>query len=87
MIFTTLQRKFRFADDTNLLYGDKNLKSLEETVNSRLVKVSDWLNANKLTLIAEKSNFVIFCPYQRKMDLRSLFKCLIIVITFLLRIM
>ena len=27
-----------FADDTNLLYADKNLKSLEETVNNELLK-------------------------------------------------
>ena len=60
MIFITLQR--------NLLYGDKNLKSLEKTVNNELVRVSDWLNANKLTLNAKKSNFVIFRPHQRKMD-------------------
>jgi len=59
---------YLFADDTNLLYADKNLKSVEETVNNELVKVSDWLNANKLTLNAKKSNFVIFRPYQRKMD-------------------
>ena len=45
---------YLFADDTNLLYADKNLKSLEETVNNELVKVSDWLNANKLTLNATK---------------------------------
>ena len=37
-------------------------------VNNELVRVSDWLNANKLTLNAKKSNFVIFCPHQRKMD-------------------
>ena len=59
---------YLFADDTNLLYADKNLKSLEEMVNNELVKVSDWLNANKLTLNATKSNFVIFRRYQRKMD-------------------
>ena len=52
-----------FADDTNLLYADKNLKSLEKImVNNELVRVSDWLNANKLTLNAKKSNFVIFHP-------------------------
>ena len=56
---------FLFADDTNLLYADKNLKSLEETVNNELLKVSEWLNANKLTLNAKKSNYVIFRPYQR----------------------
>ena len=26
-----------FADDTNLLYADKDLKSLEETVNNELL--------------------------------------------------
>ena len=41
---------FLFADDTNLLYADKNLKSLEKVVNKELEHVSDWLIANKLTL-------------------------------------
>ena len=31
-------------------------------------KVSDWLNANKVTLNAKKSNYVIFHPYQRKLN-------------------
>ena len=60
---------YLFADDTNLLYADKTLKSLEKTVNDELVRVSDWLNANKLTLNGKKSNFVIFRPHQRKMEL------------------
>ena len=51
---------YLFADDTNLLYADKNLKSFEATVHSELVKVSDRLNENKLTLNVKKSNFVIF---------------------------
>ena len=34
------QKKFYiFADDTNLLYADKNLKSLESTINYELSKV------------------------------------------------
>ena len=37
-------------------------------VNNELVRVSDWLNTNKLTLNAKNSNFVIFLPHQRKMD-------------------
>ena len=59
---------YLFADDTNLLYADTNLKSLEKTVNSELLKVSEWLNVNKLTLNAKKSNYVIFRPYQRKLN-------------------
>ena len=58
---------YLFADDTNLLYADNNLKSLEETVNNELLKVSEWLNVNKLTLNTKKSNYVIFRPYQRKL--------------------
>ena len=51
-------KKFKFhlfADDTNLLYGDKNLKSLETIVTAELSKVWDWLNANKLTLSVKKT--------------------------------
>ena len=46
--------KFRFyrlfADDTNILYADKNLKDLETTVNNELQNLYNWLTANKLTL-------------------------------------
>ena len=45
--------KFRFyvfADDTNILYADKNLKDLETIVNIGLQNLHTWLTANKLTL-------------------------------------
>ena len=58
---------FIFADDTNAVYADKNLKSLESTVNQELCKLFDWLTANKLTLNIKKTNFVIFRPAQRKL--------------------
>ena len=61
------QMKFYlFADDTNLLYADKNLKSLESTINDELCKLYDWLIANKLSLNIKKSNYVIFRPRQKK---------------------
>ena len=41
---------YLFADDTNLLYADKNLKSLEIIVNKELCNLSDWLCSNKLSL-------------------------------------
>ena len=59
---------YLFADDTNLLYADKDLKSLETTVNAELKNVCNWLNANKLTINAKKSNFVIFRPRQKRID-------------------
>ena len=59
---------YLFADDTNILYANNNLKSLESVVNEELRKVCEWLNTNKLSLNTSKSNFVIFHPFQRKPD-------------------
>ena len=39
-----------FADDTNIFYSHKNIKTLNETINNELNKVSLWLQANKLSL-------------------------------------
>ena len=54
---------YLFADDTNLLYADRNIKSLESVVNVELLNVCDWLRANILSLNIKKTNFVIFHPY------------------------
>ena len=65
-IYNYSSKKFSFylfADDTNLLYADKDLKSLESVTNIELQKVCDWLNAKRLTVNAKKkSNSVIFRP-------------------------
>ena len=60
-------RFYLFADDTNILYADKNLEDLETIVNNELQNLYDWLTANKLTLNINKSNFVIFYPYQKRL--------------------
>ena len=49
----------QFADDSNLLYADMNLRSLEATVNEELTSVSNWLMSNK-SLNTTKSNFVSY---------------------------
>ena len=59
---------YLFADDTNILFANKNLTSFEFDVNHKVNKVYDWLIANKLTLNIKKSNFVILCPAQRKLS-------------------
>ena len=41
---------YLFADDTNLLYADKNLRSLETVVNEELRNIGNWRMANKLSL-------------------------------------
>ena len=50
---------YLFADDTNLLFADRNLKSLETVVNMELMNVYDWLASNKLALNVNKTNFLI----------------------------
>ena len=59
---------YLFADDTNLLYADKNLRSLQIVVNEELRNIGNWPMANKLSLNVKKSNFVIFRPYQKRID-------------------
>ena len=61
---------YLFADDTNILYADKNIKSFETLVNCELYKVCNWLTANRFTLSISKSNYVIFPPYQKRLALK-----------------
>ena len=53
---------YLFADDTNLYYEDQSLVNLERKVNKELKKPL-WLNVNRLALNIEKTNFVIFHPF------------------------
>ena len=43
-----------FADDTCLLYSNNDLHMLEEQCNSELNRVLNWMDANKLTINAQK---------------------------------
>ena len=43
---------YLFADDTSMLYANKNLRELKNNkVNTELGNLFDWPNANKLPLI------------------------------------
>ena len=53
---------------TNLLYVDRDKNSLERVVYAKLSKFQEKLIPNKLTLNTKKANFVIFHPYQKKLD-------------------
>ena len=59
---------YLFADDTHMLYADRNLKLLETMDNAELSNVYNWLTANKLSLNIMKSNFVIFRPRQKNLN-------------------
>jgi hypothetical protein len=49
-----------FADDTALLYSERNWDLLEERVNVDLTSVGSWLTRNRLRLNVLESNYMIF---------------------------
>ena len=49
-----------FADDTNLINISGSLKQLAKQMNLDLKFLSQWLNANKISLNASKTEYIIF---------------------------
>ena len=58
-----------YTNDKNLLYADKDLKSLETIVNAELKNVCNWLNAYKLTINAKKKNQILLSLDHDKKEL------------------
>ena len=58
---------YLFADDTNIYYESSDLSNIQKILNRELRKVRKWLEANRLALNIEKTNFVLFHSSQRKL--------------------
>ena len=56
-----------FADDTFILYTSKKLKTIETIVNTELKEVAKWLNLNKTSLNAGKTDF-FFHSHQHSLN-------------------
>ena len=59
ILFTLL-----FGDDTNVFVTGNNLSNLLTTMNSERVRLSEWMNANKLSLNVKKKHikkYMLFC--------------------------
>ena len=65
ILFTLL-----FVDDTNVFVTRKNLSTLFTTMNSELVRLSEWMNVNKLSLNVKKTNYMLFCPPKKPSDIK-----------------
>ena len=50
----------QFADDTTLLFKHKNIRYLQFCIESELMRIQDWFNANKLTLNVSKCSYLLF---------------------------
>ena len=68
---STLLSFILFADDTTILFSHPSLASLVNILNSELVNVSSWFQANKLFLNSTKTKYIVF---SRSMNLNNLYE-------------
>ena len=57
-----------FADDTSIYLDSDNLFNLEKLINRELKKINIWLEANRLALNINKTNYVLFHSPTNKVD-------------------
>ena len=55
-----------FADDTNLLIKNANLKQLQKHLNIELKQLCNWLKANKISLNSDKTKLLMINPAHTK---------------------
>ena len=58
---------FLFADDTNIYFKHHDLIQLQKIMHRELKKARRWLDANRLSLNTDKTNFVVFHSPQIKL--------------------
>ena len=56
-----------FADDTTLYITGDSIASLFKFMNEDLREISNWFKANKLSLNAKKTKFIVFTGKQRNL--------------------
>ena len=65
---SSLTQSLLFADDTSIFCSHKDANHLVSIVNNELAKIVNWLKVNKLSLNLTKTNFMIFHPRQKKVN-------------------
>ena len=68
---SNLLRFILFSDDTNVYYSGKNTSDVNNVLNQEMEKVSDWLIANQLSTNLKETNYVIFKPRQKRLNLTN----------------
>ena len=66
----TFCKVHHFADDTNLLHFSKPVNKLNKYINLDMKNLTDWLNANKISLNVKKTELVIFKHKKKKLECR-----------------
>ena len=62
-----------YADDTNILYSDKDLTKIHNVVNDNLKKLCHWFKCNKLSVNSKKCNYIVFRSSSRRLELEDLY--------------
>lgn len=57
-----------YADDTAVLLPGSDIPKLEQTANRQLVNIEQWFSNNRLTLNANKTNYVVFSSSAKRMN-------------------
>ena len=57
-----------FADDTNLVHFSKSANKLNKYINADMKNLTNWLNANKISLNIKKTELVIFKHMNKKLE-------------------
>ena len=57
---TSLLQFVLFADDTTLLFSHPNIESQIHIINNELEEICNWFKANKLSVNASKTNYMLF---------------------------
>ena len=58
--FTDVFGLIMYADDTTLFCDFDNINNTEETINDELMKLTEWLGCNQLSLNVNKTKFMFF---------------------------
>ena len=58
---------YHFADDTNL-YTNDSIKKLSKMLNKYWKNLTNWLNANKMSLNVDKTEMILFKPIKKLFD-------------------
>ena len=64
----TSSKMHNFADDTNILFSHKNQKLIAKILNKELKSIFEWLCANRLSINATKTEFIIFRPPKKSVQ-------------------
>ena len=68
---TDMFNMIMYADDTTLFCEINSIPDAEHSLNAELSKITDWLAANKLSLNANKTKFMVFHSDKKLSDIQN----------------